>query len=212
MIELHTWKTPNGRKISIMLEEVGLPYEVHPVDFAQKAQFAPSFLAISPNNKIPAILDTDGDGDGGPIAVFESGAILCYLAEKTGRLLAPAGAARFEALQWLHWQIGGLGPMLGQLGYFAVMSKEKVPPAIERFSAEAERLLGVLERRLAGSNYLGGAEYSIADIAAFPWMAAATSMMKEALGDSLANKPATFDWLARVGERPAVKAGMLVPA
>ncbi len=209
MIELHTWKTPNGRKISIMLEEVGLPYQVHPVDFAQKAQFAPAFLAISPNNKIPAILDTDGVG--GPISVFESGAILCYLAEKTGRLLAPSGAARFETLEWLHWQIGGLGPMLGQLGFFAVMSKEKVPPAIERFSTEAARLLGVLERRLASSAFLGGPEYSIADIAAFPWMAAATSMMKEALGDSLADKPATFDWLARVGERPAVKAGMLVP-
>ncbi len=210
MIELHSWKTPNGRKASIMLEEVGLPYEVHPIDLTRKAQFAPSFLAISPNNKIPAILDTDGVG--GPISVFESGAILTYLAEKTGRLLAPSGAARFETLEWLHWQVGGLGPILGQFGYFAVMSEEKVPPAIERFSTEAARLLGVLERRLAMSAYLGGAEYSIADIAAFPWMAAATSMMKEALGDSLTDKPATFDWLGRVGERPAVKAGMLVPA
>ena len=210
MIELHTWKTPNGRKASIMLEEVGLPYTVHPVDISRQAQFAPEFLAIAPNNKIPAIVDTEGAG--GRISVFESGAILTYLAEKTGRLLAPSGAARFETLEWLHWQIGGLGPMLGQFGYFAVMSKDKVPPAIARFSTEVDRLLGVLERRLAVSAHLGGADYSIADIAAYPWMAAATSMMKEALGDSLADKPATVDWMARVGERPAVKTGMLVPA
>ena len=209
MIELHTWKTPNGRKASIMLEEVGLPYEVHPVDFAEKAQFSPDFLAISPNNKIPAIVDTDGPD--GRLAVFESGAILTYLAEKTGRFLAPSGTHRYTALEWMHWQIGGLGPMLGQLGFFARMSKEKVPPAIERFSIEADRLLGVLERRLAASPYLGGPEYSIADIAAYPWMNGATTTMADTLGDSLKDKPATYDWLARVGERPAVKAGMLVP-
>jgi GST-like protein len=209
LIELYTWKTPNGRKVSIMLEELGMPYSVHPIDFSKKAQFTPEFLAISPNNKIPAIVDTDGVD--GPLPVFESGAILTYLAEKSGRFLAPSGPERFKALEWLHWQIGGLGPMLGQLGFFALMSKEKVPAAIERFTTEVDRLLGVMERRLTTSPYLGGESYSIADIAAYPWMFGATSMMAAALGESLANKPGIDGWLARVGERPAVKAGMLVP-
>ena len=209
MIELYTWKTPNGRKISIMLEELGLPYGVHPIDFSKKAQFSPDFLAISPNNKIPAIVDTDGVG--GPVSVFESGAILTYLAEKSGRFLAPSGPERFKALEWLHWQIGGLGPMLGQLGYFAMMSKQKIPEAVERFTNEADRLLGVMEHRLMSSPYLGGASYSIADIAAYPWMVGATTMLAPALGDSLSDKPGIDAWLARVGERPAVKAGMLVP-
>ena len=206
MIDLYTWKTPNGRKASIMLEEVGLPYQVHPIDFSKKAQFEPDFLAISPNNKIPAIVDGDG-----PVSVFESGAILTYLAEKTGQLLPASGAARFEVLEWLHWQIGGLGPMLGQFGYFAVMSKEKVPPAIERFTTEVERLLGVTERRLATSAFLGGADYSIADVAAYPWLLAVNTMMKEALAEQLSDKPALQEWLARVGERPAVQAGMKIP-
>ena len=206
MIDLYTWKTPNGRKVSIMLEELGLPYEVHPIDFSKRAQFEPGFLAISPNNKIPAIVDRDG-----PVSVFESGAILTYLAERTGRLLPASGAARFEVLGWLHWQIGGLGPMLGQLAYFAVMSKEKVPPAIERFTTEAGRLLGVAERRLAGSAFLGGADYSIADIAAYPWLLAASTMLRDALGDALSDTPALHEWMARIGERPAVQAGMKVP-
>ena len=206
MIDLYTWKTPNGRKASIMLEEIGLPYQVHPIDFSKKAQFEPDFLAISPNNKIPAIVDSDG-----PVSVFESGAILTYLAEKTGRLLPASGAARFEVLEWLHWQIGGLGPMLGQFGYFAVMSKDKVPPAIERFTTEVERLLGVTERRLATSAFLGGAAYSIADVAAYPWLFATNTMMKEALGEQVSGKPALREWLARVGERPAVQAGMKIP-
>ncbi len=206
MIDLYTWKTPNGRKVSIMLEELGLPYEVHPVDISKRAQFEPGFLAISPNNKIPAIVDRDG-----PVSVFESGAILTYLAEKTGRLLPASGAARFEVLEWLHWQVGGLGPMLGQLGHFAVMSKEKVPPAIDRFTTEAGRLLGVAERRLAGSAFLGGSEYSIADVAAYPWLLAAGTMLRDALGDLLSDTPALHEWMARIGERPAVQAGMKVP-
>ncbi len=210
MIDLHTWKTPNGRKVSIMLEEIGLPYEVHPIDLSRKAQFEPDFLAISPNNKIPAIVDRDGP-EGGPVTIFESGAILTYLAEKTGRLLPTSGTARYEVLEWLHWQIGGLGPMLGQFAFFGVMSKDKVPPAIERFGTEAGRLLGVAERRLAASAFLGGPEYSIADIAAYPWLLGASTMMREALGERLSGKPALQEWMARVGERPAVLAGMKVP-
>ena len=206
MIDLYTWKTPNGRKVSIMLEELALPYAVRPVDFSKRAQFEPGFLAISPNNKIPAIMDHDAS-----LAVFESGAILTYLAEKTGRLLPASGAARHAVFQWLHWQIGGLGPMLGQFAYFAVMSKDKVPPAIERFGTEAGRLLGVAERRLAASAFLGGPEYSIADIAAYPWLLGATTMMREALGEHLSGKPALHEWMARIGERPAVQAGMKVP-
>ena len=147
MIHLYTWTTPNGRKPAIMLEEIGAPYEVHPINIGKDEQFAPDFLRISPNNKIPAIVDDAAAG--GPLTIFESGAILTYLAETSGRLLAPSGAARCKALEWLHWQIGGLGPMLGQLGFFAVRSPEKAPLAIERFTTEADRLLSVMERRLA---------------------------------------------------------------
>jgi GSH-dependent disulfide-bond oxidoreductase len=211
MITVHTWKTPNGRKVPIMLEEVGLPYEVRSVDIGKDEQFAPDFLRISPNNKIPAIVDDDAGGNGEPLAVFESGAILTYLAEKTGRFLAPSGPDRYKALEWLHWQIGGLGPMLGQLGFFAVRSDEKVPPAILRFTEEADRLLGVMERRLAHSPYLAGGDYTIADIAAYPWTVAAATFLKEALAESLAGKPSVHKWLERVGERPAVRRGMKVP-
>ncbi len=206
MIDLYTWKTPNGRKVSIALEELGLPYAVHPVDISKRQQFEPDFLAISPNNKIPAIVDQETS-----VTIFESGAILTYLGEKTGQLLPASGAARFEVLEWLHWQIGGLGPMLGQFGFFAVMSKDKVPPAIERFATEVERLLGVVERRLTTSAFLGGSTYSIADIAAYPWLQAANTIARDALGERLANKPALGEWMARVGERPAVQAGMKVP-
>ncbi|WP_419728063.1 glutathione S-transferase family protein [Lichenicola sp.] len=211
MIEFHTWKTPNGRKVAIMLEELGEPYKLHPVDFSQKQQFTPEFLAISPNNKIPAIVDTDAAG--GPLAIFESGAILTYLAERSGRFLEPAGPVRFKTLEWLYWQVGGLGPMLGQFAYFAVMSKDPPnPAAIERFGAEVGRLLGVLEGRLQASAYLGGEQYTIADMASYPWMVGATTMMADALGDRLAGKPAIQDWMARVGARPAVQAGMAIPA
>jgi GST-like protein len=209
MVTLYTWTTPNGRKISIMLEELGLPYEVRPVNVAQGEQFTPEFLAIAPNNKIPAIVDHGAAG--GPLAIFESGAILTYLAEKTGRFLASAGPARYKALEWLHWQMGGLGPMLGQLGFFAVRSEEKAPLAISRFTEEADRLLRVMERRLTQVPYLAGNDYSIADIACYGWTIAATTFLKDPLATSLATKPALHRWLETVGERPAVQRGMQVP-
>ena len=163
MIELYTWTTPNGRKASIMLEEVGLPYRVHPINLGKNEQFDPAFLKISPNNKIPAIVDEDAPG--GPLAVFESGAILIYLAEKTGRLLAKEGAERYHALEWLNWQMGGIGPMFSQLGFFAVRSTDKAPLAITRFTEEGQRLLTVLDRQLQANVYLAGEDYTIADIA-----------------------------------------------
>jgi GST-like protein len=209
MIDLYTWGTPNGRKASIMLEELGLPYAVHPVNIGRDEQFDPKFLAISPNNKIPAIVDSDGPG--GPLSLFESGAILTYLAEKTGRFLAPNGAARYKALEWLYWQVGGLGPMFGQLGFFAVRSTEKAPLAIQRFSDEAERLLGVMELRLSESAYLAGDDYSIADIASYPWALAATTYLAPALGEVVKEKPEFQRWLKNVGARPAVQRGMAIP-
>ena len=210
MITLHTWTTPNGRKVPIMLEELGWRYEVRTVDLGKNEQHAPDFLKISPNNKIPAIVDDDAEG--GPLAIFESGAILTYLAEKSGRFLAPAGPERYKALEWLHWQIGSLGPMLGQLGYFAKRAEEKTPAAIARFTEEGERLLGVMERRLKESAYLGGEAYSIADIAAYPWTLAATTFLQEPLAQALQDKEAIRRWLQVVGERPAVQRGMAVPA
>ena len=209
MIKLYTWGTPNGRKIPIMLEELGLPYEVHPVNIGKDEQFAPAYLAISPNNKIPAIIDEDAPG--GPLPLFESGAILTYLAEKTGRFLAPSGPARYKALEWLFWQVGGLGPMLGQLGFYAVRSKERAPFPIQRFTEEADRLLSVLDRRLSEARYLAGDEYTIADIATYAWTLAATTFLGEVLAESLATKPELPRWLKLVGGRPAVQRGMLVP-
>ena len=214
MIQLYTWRTPNGRKIPIMLEEIGMDYTVHPIDIGHDEQFAPDFLAISPNNKIPAITDdrvTD-PATGGPLALFESGAILTYLAETSGQLLAPSGPARFKALEWLHWQVGGLGPMLGQLGFFALRADEKLALAIGRFTEEADRLLGVMERRLAEAPYLAGPDYSIADIACYPWIEGATTMMKEPLAEALQDKPALHRWIEAVAARPAVAKGMQVLA
>ena len=181
-----------------------MPYT--PVDITADEQFRPAFLAISPNNKIPAIVDEADDGPSQPL--FESGAILTYLADKSGMLLPQAGSARWSALAWLHWSIGGLAPMLGQLNFFAVRSPDKAPLAIERFRREGERLLGVLETRLAGRRFIGGDDYSIADIASYPWVEAARVAMQEPLGDAFASSPAIADWLARVGERPAVRVGM----
>lgn len=209
MITLYTWTTPNGRKVPIMLEELGWPYEVQTVNLGKNEQLAPEFLKISPNNKIPAIVDHDAEG--GALSLFESGAILTYLAEKSGRFLAPSGPERFRTLEWLHWQVGSLGPMLGQLGYFAKRAEQKTPAAIARFTEEGERLLGVIERQLAQSPYLGGKDYSIADIAAYPWMLAATTFLKEPLAGALADKPAIQRWLKEVGARPAVLKGMQVP-
>jgi GSH-dependent disulfide-bond oxidoreductase len=194
MFTVYTWTTPNGRKPLILLEELDLPYEVVPVDLREHEQFAAEFLAISPNNKIPALRD-------GSLALFESGAILTYLAEKYDRFLAPEGPERYHALQWLYWQVGGLGPMLGQLGFF---SKVDLALPKEHFIAEADRLLNVLDRTLAGNTYVAGEHYTIADIACYPWTHAAASHLEL----NLTGKPAVQRWLATVGERPAVKKAM----
>ncbi|NDV11604.1 glutathione S-transferase family protein [Crenobacter caeni] len=206
MIQLYTWGTPNGRKISIALEELGLAYGVHPVDIGAGAQFAPAFLEISPNNKIPAIVDPDGP-DGQPLALFESGAILVYLAEKTGRLLPAAGEARYRVLQWLMFQMGGFGPMLGQAHHFLRYAPETVPYAQKRYHDEALRLYRVLDTALAGQPYVAGDEYSIADIALYPWAAKHDWHCVD-----LEPFPHVARWLAEVGARPAVARGMAVPA
>lgn len=205
MIDLYTWTTPNGRKVPIALEELGLEYTVHPVDIGQNQQFAPDFLRISPNNKIPAIVDHDAPD--GPQSVFESGAILVYLAEKTGKLLAASGPDRVAALEWTFWQVGGLGPMAGQLGYFALRAPEPIELAIDRFADEVRRLLGVMEGRLEMVPYLAGADYSIADIACFPWTKAALETLEKIQPDR-PPLPAVRAWLERVGERRAVRKGM----
>ncbi|MEX0757977.1 MAG: glutathione S-transferase N-terminal domain-containing protein [Tistlia sp.] len=204
-IQLYTWGTPNGRKVSIALEELGLAYEVHPIDITKDQQFDPAFLKISPNNKIPAIVDPEGPG-GKPIALFESGAILIWLADKTGKLLAKDGPARYEALQWLMWQMGGFGPMLGQAHHFLRFAKEEVPYAKDRYSNETRRLYGVLDKRLGESEFLAGEAYGIADIATYPW-AARHEWQQVALSDF----PHVERWYAQVGARPAVAKGMQVP-
>jgi GST-like protein len=205
MIELHTWSTPNGRKVSIMLEELGLPYSVHPVNIGKDEQFRPEFLAISPNNKIPAIVDPDGPG-GKRFALFESGAILIYLGEKTQQLIPKDAATRYVALQWLMFQMGGLGPMLGQTHHFLRAAPEPVPYAIKRYKDETRRLYGVLDKRLAEAEHLAG-EYSIADIASYPWVARHEWHQIE-LGDF----PNVKRWYDAIGARPAVQRGMKVPA
>ncbi len=208
MLVLHSWTTPNGRKVPILLEELGLAYEVHFVDISKHEQFEPEFLAIAPNNKIPALVDYSAED--GPLSIFESGAILTYLADKYGAFLASHGHARWKAMEWLHWQIGGLGPMLGQLGFFAVRSKEKAPLAIQRFTEEVGRLLGVLDRRLCEERYLAGDDYTIADIAAYPWMVGATTVQKDVLAEHLADKRGIARWMAELGARPAVQRGMAI--
>ena len=208
MITLYTWKTPNGRKPAIMLEEVGLPYEIEAIDITADQQFEAAFLRISPNNKIPAIVDRNGDGR--EQAIFESGAILTYLARASGRLLPATGPGHWATLEWLYWSIGSIGPMFGQLNFYAVRSDIKAPLAIQRFSDEGKRLLGVLERRLAGTPYLAGEEYSIADVATYPWVHAARSGIDAVLGDTFARSPATRDWMERLAARPAVAKGMRV--
>ncbi|WP_395445133.1 glutathione S-transferase family protein [Caulobacter sp. UC70_42] len=209
MIDLYTWTTPNGRKASIMLEEVGLLYRVHPVNIGKDEQFDPKFLAISPNNKIPAIVDHDASG--GPQTVFESGAILVYLAEKTGKLLAPSGPERWAALEWTFWQVGGLGPMAGQYNYFALRADEKIPAAINRFGDEVTRLLGVMDRRLNDHPWLAGEHFSIADIASYAWTKAILAALAKAEPDREPGVPAVEAWLQAVGDRPAVQRGMAVP-
>ncbi len=209
MIELYTWSTPNGRKVPVMLEEIGLPYTVKPINLGKNEQFDPAFLKISPNNKIPAIVDPDGPG--GPLTLFESGAILVYLAEKTGKLLAPSGAERYRALEWVFWQIGGVGPMFGQLGFFAIRSEEKSALAIKRFTEECARLLKVMDRRLGDSAYLAGPDYTIADIACYTWTKAGATFLEPVLGPTLKECPSVSRWLETVGAREAVQRGMAVP-
>ncbi len=201
MITLYTWATPNGRKVSIMLEECALPYVVRPVDIGRGEQFAADFVAINPNAKIPAIVD-DETG----LTLFESGAILVYLAERSGRFLPAAGAARYAVLQWLMFQMGGVGPMFGQTHHFLRFAPQPVPYAIERYGQETRRLYGVLDARLAEAEYLAG-DYSIADIATFPWVARHAWQQVD-----LADFPHVRRWFDAVGARPAVQRGMAVPA
>jgi GST-like protein len=202
-IELYTWSTPNGCKISIALEELGLDYSVHPINITKDEQFAPDFLKISPNNKIPAIVDPEGP-DGKPISVFESGAILLYLADKTGKFMPQDARTRYDALQWLMWQMGGFGPMLGQAHHFRRFAKEQVPYAIERYSNETRRLYGVLDKHLQEAEYLAG-DYSIADMATFPWAA-----RHEWHGIALEDFPSVKRWYDAIAARPAVQKGMAV--
>lgn len=205
MITLYTWGTPNGFKISIALEELGLPYEVSTINITQDEQFAPEFLKISPNNKIPAIIDRDGP-DGTTISLFESGAILIYLAEKTGRLLPTNTHARYAALQWLMMQMGSVGPMLGQAHHFLRFAPEDVPYAKKRYAAETRRIYGVLDRRLAEHSWIAGDEYTIADIATYPWIARHPWQEIE-----LADFPHVKRWYDEVSARPAVQRGLKVP-
>lgn len=209
MIDLYTWKTPNGRKVSVMLEEVGLPYRVVPVDLGQRQQHEPAFVALNPNARIPVIVDHDAPG--GPLTVIESGAILVYLAEKSGRLLPADVRARSEAMQWLMFQMSGVGPMLGQANWFANTAPEKIPLAIQRYVDESARLMQVLDVRLAGREYLAG-EYSIADVATYPWILAAWPIFMAILPDTVGTLARLAAWIERVGARPAVQKGMAVPA
>ena len=206
MIEVYSWATPNGHKVHIMLEECALPYRVHPVDIGAGDQFDPAFLAISPNNKIPAIVDPDGP-DGAPISLFESGAILVYLASKAGRFLPDSVRGKYEVLQWLMFQMGGIGPMLGQAHHFRIYAPQKIDYAIERYTNEARRLYGVLDRRLAKSRYIGGPEYSIADIAVFPWLRSWKNQ-----GIDWVDYPHLKGWFDEIGARPAVRRGVEVLA
>ena len=204
MIDLYTWGTPNGRKVSIMLEECGLKYNTHAIHIGKDEQFTPQFVAINPNSKIPAIVDQDGP-DGRPLSVFESGAILIYLAEKTGQFLAPKGRARSDALQWLMFQMGGVGPIFGQVHHFLRAAKEPVPYAIERYGKEKDRLYSVLDKHLKHHQYLAG-EYSIADMATYPWVA-----RYEWHKTDLASVPNVKRWYDAISARPAVQRGMAVP-
>jgi GSH-dependent disulfide-bond oxidoreductase len=205
MIDLYTWATPNGRKVSIMLEECGLPYRVHEINIGQNHQFTPQFIALNPNSKIPAITDSDGP-DGAPISLFESGAILIYLAGKTGKFLPESVRGKYDALQWLMFQMGGVGPMIGQAHHFLRAAPEKVPYGIERYTKETRRLYGVLDRRLAAEAWLAAGEYTIADIATYPWIA-----RYEWHQVDLAEFPNVKRWFDTISARPAVARGMNVP-
>ncbi|MBS0340618.1 MAG: glutathione S-transferase N-terminal domain-containing protein [Proteobacteria bacterium] len=205
-IDVYSWPTPNGHKVHIMLEECGLPYRVHPVNIGKGDQFAPEFLAISPNNKIPAIVDPQGP-DGEPISLFESGAILVYLAGKTGKLLPEGDRERYEVLQWLMFQMGGVGPMLGQAHHFRMYAPEKIPYAVDRYTNEARRLYGVIDRQLARHRFIAGNDYTIADIAIFPWLRSWQNQ-----GIVLEDYPHLKKWFDGIAQRPAVERGVKVLA
>lgn len=204
MIDFYTWSTPNGIKVSIMLEEIGLPYKIIPVDIGAGDQFKPEFLKISPNNRIPALVDHDVP-DGKPYSLFESGAILMYLAEKTGKLMPSDTAGRYGVIQWLMFQMGNVGPMLGQNHHFRGYAPEQIPYAIDRYTNEAGRLYCVLDKRLGETAYLAGDDYSIADIATFPWL-----RPHKRQGQDLDDFPNVKRWFEDIGARPAVERGIEV--
>ncbi|MES2103634.1 MAG: glutathione binding-like protein [Pseudomonadota bacterium] len=206
MIDAYSWPTPNGHKIHIMLEECELPYRAIPVSIGAGDQFKPDFLAISPNNKIPAIVDADGP-DGKPITLFESGAILVYLAGKTGKFLGKTDREKFSTLQWLMFQMGGLGPMLGQAHHFRIYAPEKIAYAVDRYTNESKRLYGVMDKQLSQTEYLAGDEYTIADIAAFPWTRSAANQ-----GIDWNDFPNAKRWFDQIDARPAVQRGVAVLA
>jgi GSH-dependent disulfide-bond oxidoreductase len=206
MIEVYSWATPNGHKVHVMLEECGLPYRAHAVDIGAGDQFKPDFLAISPNNKIPAIVDPHGP-DGAPISLFESGAILMYLAGKTGRFMPTTTRGRYEMLEWLMFQMGGVGPMLGQAHHFRLYAPEKIEYAVNRYTNEARRLYGVMNKRLAKTKYIAGGDYTIADIAIFPWLRSWKNQ-----GIDWVDYPHLKGWFDEIAARPAVKRGVEVLA
>lgn len=207
MIDFYYWTTPNGHKVTLFLEEVGLEYKVCPINIGKGDQFNPEFLKIAPNNRIPAIVDNDPIGGGEAIALFESGAILEYLADKTGKFLATSGPKRYEALQWLYWQMGGFGPMLGQNHHFNKHAAEKVPYAIERYENESRRLYRILNEQLEGKNFITGDDYTIADMACYPW-----ALYADSQNVNLNDYPHVQAWIKRIDERPATKAAYaLIP-
>ena len=206
MIDIYSWATPNGHKIHIMLEECGLSYRAHPVDIGKGGQFTKEFLDISPNNKIPAMTDTDGP-DGKPISLFESGAMLVYLAGKTGKFLGKTDRERYNTLQWLMFQMGGLGPMLGQCHHFRIYAPEKIEYAVNRYTNEAKRLYGVLDKQLAKAPFIAGKSYTIADMAIWPWLRNWKNQ-----GVDMSSYPHVAKWFDLIGKRPAVQRGCTVLA
>ncbi|AWZ00862.1 MAG: glutathione S-transferase N-terminal domain-containing protein [Rhodobiaceae bacterium] len=208
MIDFYTWTTPNGRKISVMLEECGLEYTTHAVNLQKEEQFKPEFLAIAPNNKIPAIVDHDVPG--GPVSIFESGAILLHLADKSGKFLPADGPERAKVLEWLFWQMGGIGPIMGQAGHFTTQAPEQVPYAIDRFISESARLIKVLDTQLGKTEFMAG-DYSIADMATYPWVILGFDLIKSAKPDVIGEGENVARWIKTIGERPAVIKGMAVP-
>ena len=206
MIDVYSWATPNGHKIHIMLEECGLSYRAHPIDIGKGEQFTDEFLAISPNNKIPAMTDSDGP-DGKPISLFESGAMLVYLAGKTGKFLGKTDRERFNTLQWLMFQMGGVGPMIGQTHHFRNYAPEKIEYAVNRYTNETSRLYGVMDRQLGKTPYIAGKNYTIADIAIWPWL-----RNWKGQGQNMDDHPHLKRWFEAIGERPAVQRGAVMLA